>query len=65
MDINTFKKIINSIKDNFLANKKIIQEAINRDSENGYIVNFDNIVEENRRYENDIIENRIIDIENQ
>ena len=65
MDINTFKKIINSIKDNFLANKKIIQEAINRDSENGYIVNFDNIVEEIRRSENDIIENSRSDIENQ
>ncbi len=65
MDINTFKKIMNSIKDNFLANKKIIQEAINRDSENGYIVNFDNIVEEIRRSENDIIENSRSGIENQ
>ncbi len=49
MDINTFKKIIKSIKDDFLENKNIIQEAINEESENGYIVNFEDIIEEIRK----------------
>ncbi len=49
MNIDTFKKIVKEIEDNFISNQKIINEAINEEIENGYIVNFNDIITEIRK----------------
>lgn len=49
MNIDTFKKIVKEIEDNFISNQEIINEAINEEIENGYIVNFNDIITEIRK----------------
>lgn len=59
MDTNKFNKILKEIKSAFLLNKKILKDIINKELENGCIIDFDDCLNYIETITQDILEGKV------